>query len=331
MEKQTIEEALETFLHEWNSPEPTLEVQTSGSTGMPKRMRVQKERMRNSARLTCDFLRLAPGDTALLCMPLRYIAGKMMAIRAWERGLRLIVREPSGHPLADVAEPVNFAAMIPLQVYNTLRVTEERRRLERVGTLIIGGGAIDAALERELYKMPGKIYSTYGMTETLSHIALRRLNGPQASDCYTPLPQVQVSLSSADCLVIDAPLVADGRLVTNDIARIYPNGTFRILGRKDNVIASGGIKLQTEEIEATLREMMQLPFAITAVADAKFGEAVVLLASMEEKSIPQAVQALPKYQRPKHILLVEKIPMTETGKIDRAACRRLAKERLSIS
>ena len=177
-----IQEDLQAFLAEWHDPSPFLEVQTSGSTGTPKRMRVRKDRMLNSARLTCDYLGLKKGDKALLCMPLRYIAGKMMVVRSLYAGLDLEVREPSGHPLADWGDtPLRFAAMIPLQVYNTLRVPEERKRLEQTDILIIGGGAIDAALEQEIRQMPNTVYSTSGMTETRSHVALRRLNGPEAS------------------------------------------------------------------------------------------------------------------------------------------------------
>ena len=249
-----IQEDLQAFLAEWHDPSPFLEVQTSGSTGTPKRMRVRKDRMLNSARLTCDYLGLKKGDKALLCMPLRYIAGKMMVVRSLYAGLDLEVREPSGHPLADWGDtPLRFAAMIPLQVYNTLRVPEERKRLEQTDILIIGGGAIDAALEQEIRQMPNTVYSTYGMTETLSHVALRRLNGPEASPYYHPFPSVTLSLSPDNTLVIDAPLVCDERLVTNDVARLLPDGSFAIIGRKDNIINSGGIKIQIEEVEERLR------------------------------------------------------------------------------
>lgn len=275
-----IQEDLRAFLSEWHERSPFLEVQTSGSTGTPKRIRVRKEQMLNSARLTCDYLGLKKGDRALLCMPLRYIAGKMMVVRSLYAGLDLEVREPSGHPLAGGGDtPLRFAAMIPMQVYNTLRVPEERKRLERTDILIIGGGAIDAALEREIRKMPNRVYSTYGMTETLSHIALRRLNGPEASPYYHPFPSVTLSLSPDNTLVIDAPLVCDGRLVTNDVARLLPDGSFAILGRKDNIINSGGIKIQIEEVEERLRAGLgdESDFAVTAVPDEKFGEALTLL------------------------------------------------------
>lgn len=314
------------FLADWFDDSPTLQVQTSGSTGTPKRLTVRKEQMIQSARLTCEFLNLKAGDKALLCMPLQYIAGKMVVVRALVAGLDLIVRTPSGHPLADVDMPLRFAAMVPLQVYNTMQNPQERERLCRTDILIIGGGAIDVTLETEIRHLPGEVYSTYGMTETLSHIALRRLNGPQASSRYQPFSSVRLSLSVENTLVIDAPLVCDERLVTNDVAELYPDGTFTILGRKDNIINTGGIKVQAEVVEDTLRPFISVPFAITSRPDAKLGEAIVLLLEKTEaleeirKQIPTL---LTKYQQPKYIHIVESIPLTGTGKIDRAACRNI--------
>ena len=220
--------------------------------------------------------------------------------------------------------------------------------------LIIGGGSIDRELETRIQELPICVYSTYGMTETLSHIALRRLNGPDASPYYTPFPSVKLSLSTDDTLIIDAPLVTDKTLVTNDVAELLPDGRFRILGRKDNIINSGGIKIQTEIVEEILRPIIPTNFAITSVPDPKFGEAMILLITTGNDRFPSKKTAssligeqslslpennlfseleemifgiLPKYQRPKHILRIESIPLTGSGKIDRAACRKLAMER----
>ena len=311
--------SLEEFLSEWNNDSPFVHVQTSGSTGVPKSMLAEKRRMLASARITNDFLGLREGDVALLCMSLDYIAGKMMVVRSMERGLKLFTVEPSGHPLnhSQLATDdcqIDFAAMVPLQVYNTLQVPEERKRLLQIRHLIIGGGAIDEALGAELKNFPNAVWSTYGMTETLSHIALRRLSGPEASDWYIPFPSVKVSLSEDGCLVIDAPEVCPERLVTNDIAEISPQG-FRILGRKDNVICSGGIKIQIEEVESRLRHFLHVPYLISKRPDPKFGEVSVLLT---EGSIDEARQIceriLPKYYLPRHYLHVDRIPLTETGK-----------------
>ena len=322
--------SLDEFLEEWNNPSPYVHVQTSGSTGTPKPMLVEKQRMLNSARITCDFLGLREGDTALLCMSLDYIAGKMMVVRSIERGLKLISVEPSGHPLSTPHSPLSFAAMVPMQVYNSLQVPEEKERLMQIRHLIIGGGAIDDALASALKTFPNHVWSTYGMTETLSHIALRRLNGPDASEWYTPFPSVKVSLNEDRCLVIDAPLVCPSRLVTNDIAELSsgtdPEVKFRILGRKDNVICSGGIKIQIETVERQLRPHLQAPFLITKRPDAKFGEAVVLLT---EGTVPEAQEVceriLPKYHQPRVYLHVDQIPLTATGKPARQQAEQLAR------
>ena len=219
------------FLEKWFDASPVITVHTSGSTGTPKELVVCKDRMMQSARLTCEFLNLQAGDTALLCMNLRYIGAMMVVVRSLVAGLNLIVRPASGHPLSDIEEPLRFAAMVPLQVYNTLRVPEEKARLEQTDILIIGGGAMDDSLEAEISALPTAVYSTYGMTETLSHIALRRLNGETASKHYYPFPSVELSLSAESTLVIKAPLICGEVLQTNDIACIYPDGSFTIAGQ----------------------------------------------------------------------------------------------------
>lgn len=323
---------LEEFLNEWRNDSPTVLVHTSGSTGKPKPMWAEKEKMLNSARVTCDFLGLKPGDTALLCMPLDYIAGKMVVVRVIERHLRLVSVKPNGHPLASVGA-TTFAAMVPLQVYNSLQVPEERAKLERIKHLIIGGGAIDAELASELRGFPNHVWSTYGMTETLSHIALRRLNGKEASDWYTPFDGVEIDRDEDDCLVIDAPLVHDGVLKTNDRVELRMDSLtgkrqFRILGRKDNVIDSGGIKIQIEDVENRLRPCLRVPFMITKMPDRKFGEAVVLLYEGDSLSsyrlLDLCAKALPAYWVPKRFVNVAHLPMTGTGKPARKEAERMA-------
>ena len=318
---------LEAFLQEWHNDDPTVWVHTSGSTGTPKPLQVEKERMMASARLTCSFLGLKEGDSALLCMPLQYIAGKMVVVRSLIAGLRLIPIAPSGHPLKDLKETPTFAAMIPMQVYNTLQVPEERTRLMEIKHLIIGGGAIDDALAHELKDFPNHVWSTYGMTETLSHIALRKLNGTDASDWYTPFEQVRIQLSEEETLITHAPNVCSEELKTNDIAEINEEGKFRILGRKDNTINSGGVKIQIEQVESRLKKHLDTPFLISARKDAKFGEIVVLLYNKvgNEDDIRRICESeLPTYWVPKAYIGVDELPMTGTGKPDRASARRIA-------
>lgn len=348
------------FINSWNNDDSCLQVHTSGSTGKPKNMLVEKTRMMNSARITCNFLNLKAGDTALLCMSADYIAGKMMIVRSIERGLCLVSEKPCGHPLSDealaTATRLNFkrtsanslkatiteegaylldnddaqldnddtrplfcfAAMVPMQVYNSLQIPKERARLARIKHLIIGGGAIDDALAAELKTLPNAVWSTYGMTETLSHIALRRLNGPDASSWYTPFDSVRVQLNEEGCMVIDAPQVTPRPIVTNDIAEIktVPHTRFKIKGRKDNVICSGGIKIQIEEVEDLLRPQLSCPFFLAKKKDVKFGEIAVLVTEDEQVNKVEKVcqQVLPHYFIPKQYIHVDKLPMTETGK-----------------
>ena len=325
---------LEEFLAQWNDTSDVIEVHTSGSTGKPKRLLVEKRRMVNSARITCDFLGLKEGDTALLCMPLDYIAGKMVVVRSLVSHLHLISVMPSSHPLKDITQPIDFAAMVPLQVYSSMQEPAERERLLSIRHLIIGGGAIDDSLESQLQQFPNAVWSTYGMTETLSHIALRRISGENSSLWYSPLDGVDVSLSSDSCLEIYAPQVNPEKLHTNDIAelRTLPDGSkeFRILGRKDNVIDSGGIKIQAEEVERLLRPHLSCGFMITKVSDARLGEAVTLLVESDDVDNILAVckHVLPRHWVPRHIFPESHIPITETGKPARAAAEALANKRL---
>ena len=316
---------VEEFLAEWRNDNPTVLVHTSGSTGEPKPMYVEKRRMEASARMTCDFLGLHEDDTALLCLPMDFIAGKMMVVRSLVRGLRLVCVEPSGEPLGTVTERLDFAAMVPMQVWNSLQVAEQRERLMAIRQLIIGGGAIDDALARALIGFPNQVWSTYGMTETLSHIALRRLSGPEASEWYTPFAGVTLSQTAEGCLVIDAPAVHDGPLITNDIAELADDGRFKILGRKDNVICSGGLKIQAEEVERLLSAHLPEPFIITKRRDEKFGEVVVLLTEGDTAAAKTVCEhVLPKYWQPRAYVHTDHIPLTATGKPARRQAELLA-------
>ena len=317
---------LDEFVSDWLSDSPTLRVHTSGSTGKPKPMLVEKRRMEASARITCGFLGLRAGDTALLCMPLDFIAGKMVVVRSLVWGLRLMAVEPSGHPLKGLTESPTFAAMVPMQVYNSLKVEEERRLLRDIKHLIIGGGAVNSDMAEVLRGFPNAVWSTYGMTETLSHIALRRLSGAEASEWYEPFDGVGVTTSADGCLVIDAPAVCAQPLVTNDIAEIAPDGRrFRIRGRRDNVVCSGGLKLQIEEMEARLQPHLNVPYMISKRPDDKFGEAVVLLAVTDDmESVCEVCRKhMPRYEQPRYFLAVSELPMTPTGKPARAEAMKL--------
>ena len=319
---------LAAFLREWFDSSETVRVHTSGSTGTPKELRVEKRRMMASAMLTVDFLGLQKGDTALLCMPLQYIAGKMVVVRSLVAGLNLLPVTPSGHPLKGLPEAPAFAALIPMQVFNSLQVPAEAALLRDIRQLIIGGGSIDVSLGETLRTFPHAVWSTYGMTETLSHIAMRRLNGPEASEWYTPFPGVSLSTSPEGTLVIQAPAVNPDTLITNDIVEFDAQGRFRILGRRDNTINTGGVKIQIEQVEDALRPHLPFPFVVTSVPDAKFGERIVLLVEntpADHPLISPAITTLPPYWRPKQVFSVPQLPQTGTGKPDRATARKLAR------
>lgn len=318
---------LSRFLADWQSPSATVPVQTSGSKGAPKPMQAEKRRMAQSARRTCAFLGLRPGDSALLAMPLRYIAGKMVVVRALVQGLNLVAVEPCSSPLREVGTPLDFAALTPMQAYESLRDPVCAERLRNVKHLLLGGGAVTGSLAAALRDFPNAVWSSYAMTETLSHIALRKVNSQDATDWYTPMPGVSVHLSGKGTLVIDAPSVCEKVLTTNDIAEISPDGRFRIRGRLDNVIDTGGIKVQAEEVEQKLAERIPGAFCITSVPDDRLGEKITLLhtSGMTDTELDALCRdVLPKYWVPRAFIRVEAIPLTGTGKTARVDAKKLA-------
>lgn len=329
-EEAAFREEVRRFGEAWGSGEPTWTLQTSGSTGRPKRILVQKERMRISAETTCRALSLRRGrDTALLCLPMAYVAGQMQCVRAMIWDMKLITRKPSSRPLRDLRHAPDFAAMTPMQVYETLRGSKRERRLLRgIRQLIIGGGSVSPELEAELRALPGGVWSTYGMTETLSHIALRRVSGEGASSYYTPLEGVRTALTEEGCLMLCAPVTGGEWLRTNDLAELRPDGCFRIFGRRDNTVVSGGVKLQLETLEERLGGF-PVPFALTSAADARLGEMLVMVYADAAGGVTSAYAEafcrarLSRLEVPRRFVSVAELPMTPTGKPDRAALRRL--------
>lgn len=307
---------------------PTLTLHTSGSTGRPRPLVVQKWQLAASARRTCRFFGLEAGDTALLSLPLRYVAGQMVVVRAEEGGLRLISVAPTTHPYARLHRAPHFACLTPLQAAASLEVPRERRLLRATKCLLLGGGSVPPELEGALRDFPGAVWSGYAMTETFSHVALRRLNGPSASEWYVPMAGVAVSLSTGGTLQVTDDVTGVSGLVTHDVGELRPDGSFRVLGRRDNVVCSGGLKFQIEELEARLRPF-PVPYVLTSVPDARLGEALVLLF---EGAVPVSQlralcrDRLPRHAVPRHYFSVASLPTTETGKPARAEAKALAAE-----
>ena len=301
------------FLKEWFSNSTGITVQTSGSTGKPKQIAIPKQSFVESACNTCEFLSLDKNTSALLCIPVKYIGGKMMVIRALTSGYNLWIEDPKSSPLKNFKHTVDFLAITPMQAQQIL--VDSPKELEQIHQVIIGGGAVTQSFTNEIKIFRNNFYSTYGMTETVSHIALKRLNGSQLSDSFEVLPFYSVSLNDENCLVIDCPSLTSETIVTNDIAELTNKG-FEWLGRKDNVINSGGIKISPEAIEEKIKaKYPDLVFYITSKKDEKLGEKVVLVTE-KEIEIDFKNLDLEKYEVPKEIIF-KPISRTETGKIKR--------------
>ncbi|URW78895.1 AMP-binding protein [Xiashengella succiniciproducens] len=307
------------FLKAWANEDALLTMYTSGSTGTPKEIRVSKAAMINSALKTLKFFNLKPGMSALLCLPANYVAGRMMLVRALVGNLDLIAVKPSSHPLADIDRVVDFAAFTPMQMLNELKLGSPA--LLHLRDVIIGGAKVDSELDRLLQKVEFKAYETYGMTETLSHIALRRINGKERTDGFVPLPDVRLSLDDRSCLCIDAKGICDQLLVTNDIAEIREDGSFLITGRADNIINSGGIKHSPEAIENKIVHLVDVPFAISHIPHSTLDRQIVLVCQgkpSDMATLPERIKKLVKrYEMPAAIYIVDSFPLTESGKIKR--------------
>ncbi|WP_445452154.1 AMP-binding protein [Flavobacterium sp. 25HG05S-40] len=305
-EGEDFEKPVGDFLLDWFDSKSFIEMQTSGSTGEPKTISVSKQAMVDSALATGDFFELTPGNKALQCLPVKYVAGKMMLVRAMILGFDLEFVAPSSHPLDNSEFDFDFVAMVPLQAQNSIS------ELKRVKKMIVGGAAINKALEKQLLKLPTEVYETYGMTETITHIAARKL-GEKA---FTVLPNVTISYDDRNCLVIHAPRISPEVIVTNDIVELLNENQFIFLGRMDNVINSGGIKLIPEQIEEKLAGKIQQRFFIASRPDQELGEKVILIVEGESQDFGDSLyEALDKYERPKELLFLPKFKETPTGKI----------------
>lgn len=307
-EGEDFEKPVGDFLLDWFDGKSYMEMHTSGSTGVPKIIRVDKQAMVNSALATGDFFELRAGNKALHCLPVKYVAGKMMLVRAMILGLDLEFVAPSSHPLRNVDGNFDFAAMVPLQAQNSLS------DLYRIKKLIVGGAKINSALENQLIKLPTQVYETYGMTETISHIAAKSVG----EKVFTVLPNVTISYDDQNCLVIHAPRISDDVIETNDIVELVNENQFIFLGRIDNVINSGGIKLLPEQIEEKLAGKIEPRYFISSREDKELGEKVILVIEGDSFTVDTSIfDGLDKYEKPKEILFVPKFKETGNGKIIR--------------
>jgi O-succinylbenzoic acid--CoA ligase len=305
------------FLEAWFSNDDSIVVHTSGSTGTPKPISLKKEFVINSAKATGLYFDLQANTTALLCLPIAYIAGKLMLIRALTLGWHLDVVEPNSNPLKEIDKKYNFSAMVSLQLENSLT------KLNFIQKLIVGGGVVSNSLQEKLQEISTDIFATYGMTETITHIAVKKLNNFRAlkkaykDEFYQTLPNVIIYKDERNCLVISAPKVSDEIIFTNDVVNLISDTKFEWLGRFDNVINSGGIKLHPEKIEEKLSKIIKKRFFVIGVSDEKLGEKLVLIIEGNQQEINIDTAQLSKFEIPKEIYFVNEFVETKTGKIQR--------------
>jgi o-succinylbenzoate---CoA ligase len=310
--KENEDSATYNFLCNWFSKSATLPVNTSGSTGVPKIIFLEKEFMINSAKTTGDYFKLKENTSALLCLPTQYIAGKMMLVRALTLGWHIDTVLSSLNPLEDIEKSYDFLAMVPLQLENSLL------KINKFKKIIIGGGVVSSQLEDKLQNYKAAIFATYGMTETITHIAVKLLNRKKnAPNFFKILPNINIYKDQRNCLVIEAPLLSRDLIITNDVVDLISDTEFNWLGRFDNVINSGGVKLHPEIIEKKLSNSIESRYFITSVKDEKLGEKLVLLIEGEKKEIDFNKTELSKFEVPKNVYFIQKFEETETGKIQR--------------
>ena len=303
-----------------------IEQKTSGTTGDPTLHVLKKESMICSARKTVQFFDLQPGDRTLLCLPVRYIAGKMMIVRALVGGLDLVMTEPSARPLRDLHGSFSFGAMVPLQVHESIQQGDD---LSFVKQLLIGGGELHPSIKGALARMGSMaVYESFAMTETYTHFALKRINGESPDDDFRLLDGVSVHLDDRGCLVVEVPGVTTGPVTTNDLVEISPSGRgFRWLGRYDNVIKSGGIMIVPEMLELRITRLIGNRCLVLPEVDVKLGEKLTLLVEYGEPDPPVDTwlevlhKELSGYEVPKRIVTVEEIPRNQSFKPDRGASR----------
>lgn len=313
------------FLKEWFNDKEYIIGHTSGSTGEPKEMRLKKEDMRASARLTNGFFGIGADARLLLCLSVDYIAGKMMVVRALEAGAELLVVPVSSRPFKSLegAEMIDLAAMVPMQVEKSFRSEDDQKHFAQVRNLLIGGAPVEPFLEKKLGKLPTGCYATYGMTETLSHVALRRL---VTDEPYAALGEVTFGVDDRQCLVVHAPHLSTKEFVTNDRVELVDDRHFWWLGRYDNVINCGGIKYSPEVIEQKVAHLLRgRRFFLTSKQNELLGEELVMVIEGKKPDFEEANDwlsqidaALVPYERPKAYYFRTHLKETPSGKIIRS-------------
>lgn len=311
---------LVSFLADWLNDDIKILQNTSGSTGPPKIISIDKQLMLNSARMTGRFFGLKPGMKALLCLSPEFIGGKMQVVRAMELDLDLVITNLEANPVSGLGQTVDFAAMVPLQVAHVLKQNPEKFSL--IKTLIVGGGPMPETIEEGLQNVAAVCWHSYAMTETLSHVALRAVNGPHRSNWFAPMEGVELSTDDRGCLVVSAPAVAQGPVVTNDLVELKGQ-QFKVLGRIDDVVISAGQKFHPAQLEQKLSRVIQTPFFLTGEYQPEAGQILVLYLEgnfKNEEILKLKIQIeglLQINESPRKVVTIAKFKYLESGKIDR--------------
>ncbi|AUC81267.1 AMP-binding protein [Lacinutrix sp. Bg11-31] len=309
------------FLYQWQDTSNTIALKTSGSTGTPKTIVIKKQAMVNSAIATGIHFNLQPGSTALLCLPAHYIAGKMMLVRALVLGLEMDSIEPKSNLQIDLEKQYHFTAMVPLQL------EKNEDKLKAIKTVIVGGAKVSSALNSKLKELKTTIFETYGMTETVSHIAVKQLNNTTKNNSFKTLPNIKITQDDRGCLIVDAPRVSTAVIITNDVVKLLSENEFEWIGRADTIINSGGIKIFPEQVENLLSGKISNRFFIASEEDETLGERVILIIEGEENDLDISLfNTLDSYSKPKKTYYLSNFVETTSGKIQRKKTLQLLKK-----
>lgn len=306
------------FFFEWHSKENYITAKTSGSTGKPKTIHLSKDDMRLSAQRTNRYFGITKNSVLYCPLSLNYIAGKMMFVRAEESGAKLRGEEPTLSPLQNYNGPaIDLIAIVPAQIPGLIKSASANNI--KIRNIIIGGGPVSTKAEQELIDAGLRAFATYGMTETCSHVALR----PLGEEYYTMLEGFSGRSDKRGRLEIYSKDMSFNRLTTNDLVEIKSPIKFKILGRWDNVIISGGEKIIVEEVEAKIAHLFgDRPFYVTARKSVKWGEEAVIITEAgddfdSEFILRECRLILPRHHVPKDVIVKDRILRGPTGKIMR--------------